>query len=1117
MEKNQENKKTYKRILNNLFSFNYADSCIYTYTNKQTFDLNIFLSEEIIRQYILIKNTFSIKINNDLRVEKFINDLRKVENENNYLTIELLIEKHRIRIPKYVNRNVYDIIDYLFLKNENKSNNFWKKYQLQVLDSYEANNIWPLYIATGFIKFRIKSSVFYAPLILKEVCIDCLKSKNNILTFKLKSQNSNWQINEKLFFLFNEANICNLDIETINLKNLSAYQCIDIIKNLLNHEKKSFDFEILTKPFLKIKRNEIKNSIIEFCPGVLLGFFHVEGNVLRKKVQEIIKNNELESILNSELNKTKFYNAINKEILNNEKPIFKIQPLNYSQSKAVISSLKQNSIIWGPPGTGKSQTIANIIANIIAQKKTALVISQKKAALSILKKRLNDLSNYILFLIDENISKKQFYFKLQGFVESIFPKLDWLFSNYDLTKKLTPSQILDATTNEILSNNLKKYLDALMFLNNFELSKEDQEFILLFKILSLFPKLNKNDKNEILNLIVSLDNNFIYPIDFNFVEYDDKNNFASFLKKFAQLNNIKKEKKLFRKQNYPHKIIKKIFRIFKKYEKINNYLNLNLNNFKHLFNNEKYLKSESIFQIKIILNFDFNELIIKNYFVDDTYKILNHSRNWIATKIYNFKVDSFSYRYKRKSLDYRFTLFMKATASAWQRPKSFLAKYQDVITKIFPIIVSTPQSFMYSQLLKKNNFDYVIFDESSQIYPEIAIPFLHSAKIKIIAGDLNQMRPTNWFKFKHDYENEEIIDQSDIINESESLLDYGLNKGVFKIMLEKNYRFENSSLVDFSNTNFYKNKLNVINNLKKQTKLKANNIEIINVNGFRTYKYNKIEAKKVIETIKKYLIKYFKIIVLAFNTKQKEYIADYIFEYDVDLIKYIDEKRIVIKNLENIQGDEADLVIISIGYDKKTQFSRTYVCSYNGSNALNVAITRARQKMVVIKSFCYEDLEHINSNSNDFLIFKKWILYLDKKYEELKKINHNLESKTQNPILKNNFFENIVFELKNELKENKFLDFKIKTNLNVGYTNIPIYIEKNNKFILGFIFLNLEKILEVKTTDKKHYYNQFLKTIDFFNYLKNKKYNVKIINKIEWTFKKKILLKNIINFLTKFF
>jgi superfamily I DNA and/or RNA helicase len=89
------------------------------------------------------------------------------------------------------------------------------------------------------------------------------------------------------------------------------------------------------------------------------------------------------------------------------------------------------------------------------------------------------------------------------------------------------------------------------------------------------------------------------------------------------------------------------------------------------------------------------------------------------------------------------------------------------------------------------------------------------------------------------------------------------------------------------------------------------------------------------------------------------------------IVTLIFKNRVILKNLENIQGDEADLVIISIAYTKNAYLDSTYVARSGGRNALNVAITRAKQKMIVLKSIKASEIKSSNKSSIDLDTFKR--------------------------------------------------------------------------------------------------------------------------------------------------
>lgn len=121
----------------------------------------------------------------------------------------------------------------------------------------------------------------------------------------------------------------------------------------------------------------------------------------------------------------------------------------------------------------------------------------------------------------------------------------------------------------------------------------------------------------------------------------------------------------------------------------------------------------------------------------------------------------------------------------------------------------------------------------------------------------------------------------------------------------------------------------------------------------------------MISVCEKYLNKYESIILLAFNRKQQDYIREQIVLTSPKIFAALEDK-VILRNIENIQGDEADLVIASVGYTSKTSLHATYIGSKKGRNALNVAITRAKDKMIVIKSISANEIDPKNDNLMTF-------------------------------------------------------------------------------------------------------------------------------------------------------
>ena len=212
-------------------------------------------------------------------------------------------------------------------------------------------------------------------------------------------------------------------------------------------------------------------------------------------------------------------------------------------------------------------------------------------------------------------------------------------------------------------------------------------------------------------------------------------------------------------------------------------------------------------------------------------------------------------------------------------------------------------------------YDYAIFDESSQLHLEKAIPFISMAKYSIIAGDSQQMRPTSYFKIR---DKTELIDESE--ESANSLLDFAYNKGLKarEYMLTKNYRSKSAELMMFSSKEFYKSSLDVIDD-KNKIGFKA--IEVFNVKGVWETRVNVKEAKAVLNKLLEEKDNYEKIILLTLNATQKQYIESLIYKEEkyMQIIDLLKDNKVFLRNLENIQGDEGDLVIVSIAYDKNAK------------------------------------------------------------------------------------------------------------------------------------------------------------------------------------------------------
>lgn len=314
----------------------------------------------------------------------------------------------------------------------------------------------------------------------------------------------------------------------------------------------------------------------------------------------------------------------------------------------------------------------------------------------------------------------------------------------------------------------------------------------------------------------------------------------------------------------------------------------------------------------------------------------------------------------------------------------------DLFTTLFPIILTTPD--VASNLFKDKNkyFDIVLFDEASQLRLEDTLPAMLKGKQIIISGDEHQMPPSNYFAkiYEGEIENEEEIEEDEnnyVIDKTSldsialsciSLLEFATEFQFQTKHLNFHYRSKHPYLIDFSNYAFYRQRLKPLPNVHDYTPIKY-----INVNGIFENGVNELEAEMVISILennihKKENGKYPTVGIATSNLGQRNLIKTKINER-MKLDKYknfskkifeLEENGLFVKNLENIQGDERDIMIISSVYGKNPDgkfYERFGPLNFGkGYKLLNVIITRAKYKNFIITSIP----EEIIMNYKSYLI-----------------------------------------------------------------------------------------------------------------------------------------------------
>ncbi|MBQ7070320.1 MAG: DUF3320 domain-containing protein, partial [Ruminococcus sp.] len=260
-------------------------------------------------------------------------------------------------------------------------------------------------------------------------------------------------------------------------------------------------------------------------------------------------------------------------------------------------------------------------------------------------------------------------------------------------------------------------------------------------------------------------------------------------------------------------------------------------------------------------------------------------------------------------------------------------------------------------------FDLVIFDEASQLPTSEAVGTIARGQNVIVVGDPKQLPPTSFFK--SDKTDEDNPEQDDL----ESLLDDCLALSMPQEYLKWHYRSKHESLIAFSNMKYYDNKLYTFpspSDMVSQVKL----IQLEGSYDKGGTKQNRAEAEAVVAEIMRRLrdekLRNDSIGVVTFSLAQQNLIQDLLedeFAADPDIAEFDAQSKepVFVKNLENVQGDERDVILFSIGYgpDKEGRVSMNFgpLNREGGWRRLNVAVTRSKKEMMIFSVLRPEQID----------------------------------------------------------------------------------------------------------------------------------------------------------------
>lgn len=750
----------------------------------------------------------------------------------------------------------------------------------------------------------------------------------------------------------------NFDLYSQPLENKELSE--DIIEELVN--------QICSKNSIKEKLDLIKEKLeldYNLVPSLAVGLNKETTYTaqLSSELNQLIKRNKSggflfkKYLLNEEIAQTDIDFRFN--------PFINITPLNFSQKHALNIAFRQPlSVITGPPGTGKTQLVLNIIANAIVNNKSVLFASKNNKAVDNVKDKLDQIlveKDYIL----RYGSKDEVREKTKSIINSYVSKIGiTTFEKNDSFNKAkneleTDLKILSEIEDKLIHiEKLKTENPRLLTRLKFEESRynnwirslhESKKLLfidknLIFEIdnslyllqLSKLKKINNNllkrlwfrlfSKNEYFNFLYNGLNNFDKDIksflnDYNPIVTQDKSFIVSFITYIEFLIEFSKESKNVNQKN----------------AKIKNELNTLKNEIDEKENELKSLlaiEKEIIHQKeKILSNIHFKGL---NYLNSNILRKLDKS-NKASISSYSFYIPD-NIPWKEEDID-KFS----------QASNNFLRDFSAIIVTNLTIKNSFP--------LKKELFDLVVVDEASQCDIASSLPLVFRARQLVVIGDPLQLKHIskidsieekylqdqyNLTSLKLDYANNSLYDYC---------YDLSVKSKFESVLLDEHYR-SHKDIIEFSNQNFYLPKLG------QELKIKTvENDFIPEIRGIKWYdvrgtvnpkkNINIAEIDKCIQLIVE-LTTQFPQASIGLTTPFRNQ-AKKLFDKIPNKLK----KSIVADTVHRFQGDEKDIMILSLVINDDCPISKANWINNKVPYLLNVAITRARSSLLIVGDFSY--------------------------------------------------------------------------------------------------------------------------------------------------------------------
>ena len=638
-----------------------------------------------------------------------------------------------------------------------------------------------------------------------------------------------------------------------------------------------------------------------------------------------------------------------------------------SQLEAIAESEQGRSfILFGPPGTGKSQTITNLIANALYHQKRVLFVAEKKAALDVVQSRLAKigLAPFCLELHSNKVDKQHFLRQMQQAIDAVGANAPEGFQ-----------RVADQLFQQRLQ--LIQYIDAL--------HQKQADGSSLYDAINRYLTLSAERGGHPLSGLMPRPRTQSKVSSYMMGDTLEKQ-----LPLLPQIiDGVKKQLERGRQMSYFNKTPRQLLEADYKWRKfaaladVSNDLLDDLDALNAAA--ERWLKNIDLLPLweQCAVAMRQTDSAGLEQAIDRYRELTSEFQQLTRQELVARLSAQVPVGDHDPEISSELTLLRKRIGNKGRGTtiRNIIDQMPALLPKLCPVMLMSPLSVAQYIDINGPKFDLVVFDEASQMPTSEAVGAICRGKAVIVVGDSKQMPPTSFFSANTTDDDEADMD------DLESILDDCISLSMPSRYLGWHYRSKHESLIAFSNQNYYDGRLTTFPSADDMVP----HVTLQHVEGFYDFgktRTNRAEAEAIVaETIQRLQNNPERSIgIVAFSKTQSDLIEDLLSEA---LAEHVDleqqnlgaEEPLFIKNLENVQGDERDVIIFSVGYgpDKEGKLSMNFgpLNKVGGERRLNVAVSRARYEMKVFSTLRPEQIDERRTQAEGVLGLKQFLRFAE--------------------------------------------------------------------------------------------------------------------------------------------